>query len=145
MKTEEKQLFEIFEEVNNASTQVDRMEILKKHEGFSLFTILQLAFDENIELDFPSGAPPFKKNPAPVGLQYTRLNRALKPLGQCIKGNKIPVAKKERIFINILEQVHPKDAEIIVAAKDKKLAKLYTKITDKLIGKAYPTLVKAKK
>lgn len=66
----------------------------------------------------------------------------IKPLGNCVKGNNIAGFKKEKILIGILESIHTKDADIIIAAKDKKLNKLYSKITKNLVEKTFPSLVK---
>jgi hypothetical protein len=42
------------------------------------------------------------------------------------------------LFINMLESLHPKDAELIIAAKDKKLPK---GITKKVVNLAFPRLI----
>ena len=44
------------------------------------------------------------------------------------------------MFINILEGLHPLEAEIICLVKDKKLSDRY-KITKELISEAYPDMV----
>jgi hypothetical protein len=47
--------------------------------------------------------------------------------------------KREALFIQFLEGVDPKDALLIVSAKDKKLP--YKGITAKIINQAYPGLI----
>ena len=49
--------------------------------------------------------------------------------------------KKETIFIRLLETCHPKDSEIIIAMKDKKLNELYKGITEATVRKAFPNLL----
>ena len=143
MKTnKEKLLHELFEEAQNAKTRYERITLFKENDTFVLRTILQLAYNKSIELDFPSGAPPFNANTNPTGLEPVRLKNVIKPLGNCVKGNKIAGFKKEKILISILESIHKKDADIIIAAKDKKLAKLYSKITENLVEKTFPALLK---
>jgi|GEM_PF-882799 len=143
MKTnKEKLLHELFEEAQNAKTRDERITLFKENDTFVLRTILQLAYNKSIELDFPSGAPPFNANTNPTGLEPVRLKNVIKPLGNCVKGNKIAGFKKEKILISILESIHKKDADIIIAAKDKKLAKLYSKITENLVEKTFPALLK---
>ena len=143
MKTnKEKLLHELFEEVQEAKTREDRIKLFKENDTFVLRTILQLAYNKSIELDFPSGAPPFTVNKNPTGLEPVRLKNVIKPLGSCVKGNGIAGFKKEKILIGILEAIHEKDAEIIIAAKDKKLSKLYSKITENLVEKTFPALIK---
>ena len=143
MKTnKEKLLHELFEEAQNAKTRDERITLFKENDTFVLRTILQLAYNKSIELDFPSGAPPFNANTNPTGLEPVRLKNVIKPLGNCVKGNKIAGFKKEKILISILESIHKKDADIIIAAKDKKLDKLYSKITENLVEKTFPALLK---
>lgn len=141
-KNKEKLLHELFEEIQEAQSRADRIKIIKENDSFTIRTILQLAFNKSIELDFPSGAPPFTPSTAPTGLEPARLKNIIRSLGLCVKGNKTPPMKKERTFINILESIHEKDAAIIIAAKDKSLSKLYSKITENLVEKTFPSLLK---
>ena len=135
-------LHEILEQAQEYKTEGPRIKFLKKHDTFVLRTILQLAFNESIKLDFPTGAPPYKESESPIGLEPVRLKNVIKGLGNCVKGNKVSSVKKEKIFIGILEAINPKDAKAIIAAKDKELDKMYDNITYKLVEKAFPTLVK---
>ena len=43
------------------------------------------------------------------------------------------------MFINILEGLHPLEAEIVVLCKDKKLGEVY-KITQDVVAQAYPDI-----
>jgi hypothetical protein len=46
---------------------------------------------------------------------------------------------KERRFVGILELLHARDAEILIAMKDKSLSKMYPKLTASLAKKAFPS------
>jgi hypothetical protein len=138
----EKLLHELLEEAQHLPTRAERIELLKKYDGFALRTILQLAHNPKIELDFPEGAPPYKKSETPIGLQQARLKNIIGGLGSCVKGNNVSAVKKEQILIRLLESVDAKDAEIIIAAKDKVLHKLYSKVTENLVEKTFPALLK---
>jgi hypothetical protein len=48
--------------------------------------------------------------------------------------------RRETMFINILQGLHPKEAEILVLVKDKKLENKY-KITKEVVNEAYPDIV----
>jgi hypothetical protein len=50
----------------------------------------------------------------------------------------LPV-KRERIFINVLESVHPKDAELLIKMINKE--SLGKSITKKLVQEAFPGLI----
>ena len=47
--------------------------------------------------------------------------------------------RRETMFINILEGLHPLEAEIVVLVKDKKLEDKY-KITQEIVAEAYPDI-----
>ena len=47
--------------------------------------------------------------------------------------------RREMMFINLLESVHPLEAEILVLVKDKKLSESY-KITKELVAEAFPDI-----
>lgn len=133
-----KTLIEIFQEVQDADTRVKRQEILKENDSFALRTILQLNYDKTIDLDLPSGQPPFTENEAPAG----KLDSVIKGLGDCTKLNRHPKIKKERMFISILESVSKDDAKIICRAKDKKLEKLFSRVSESLVKSIWPQFVK---
>ena len=47
--------------------------------------------------------------------------------------------RRETMFINILEGLHPLEAEILILVKDKKLTDKY-KITKEIVSAAYPQI-----
>ena len=47
--------------------------------------------------------------------------------------------RRETMFINILEGLHPLEAEILVLVKDKRLSEKY-KITKEVVSEAYPQI-----
>jgi hypothetical protein len=59
-----------------------------------------------------------------------------------IKGgnDKLKSLRRETIFINILQGLHPLEAEILCLVKDKKLETKYKSITKELVSEAYPDI-----
>ena len=53
--------------------------------------------------------------------------------------NDISTIRRETMFINILEGLHPLESEIVVLCKDKRLSEVY-KITKELVSEAYPDI-----
>ena len=53
--------------------------------------------------------------------------------------NTLSSLRRETMFINILEGLHPLEAEILILVKDKKLGEKY-KITKDIIAQAYPDI-----
>jgi hypothetical protein len=133
---------EILKALTEAENHTSRVKILQDNESFTLKTILQGNFDDNVVLDLPEGAPPFRRDPAPAGLQMSRIDNSIKNLGYFVKGSSLPPIRKEMLFVQLLESIHPEDADIIIAMKDKKLTKLCPVLSLALVRKAFPDLIK---
>ena len=56
-------------------------------------------------------------------------------------GQNISKMKRENIFITILESLPGPEADMLVAAKDKKLHKLYKGITADVVKLAFPDIL----
>ena len=99
---------------------------------------IQLVFVDGIQLDLPAGAPPYKKLDMPDNWGYNRLPRELKKMHYFIKGSssKLTKAKKESMFIEMLESLSPQEAKLLIQIKDKKLE--YKGITKRYVKKAFP-------
>ena len=137
-----KHIPEILEEVNNASSKAERIRLLQQYNLRPLRTVLALAFDKNIQLDLPDGAPPFKRDERePVGLSSASLYTESRRLARTAITDPLPRMKKEMVFVQILEGIHWQEADLVVAAKDKQLEKLYPNITREIVRKAFPTLL----
>lgn len=139
----QKYIYEVFEEVCKLEDRNDRIECLKKNAFKQVKSVLQLCYNDRIELSLPKGKPPFE--PCPEGREPTPIATAFKPIGMCVTSNKIEQFKKEKIFIGILEQIHEEDAAILCAAKDGTIInvnnKKYRKITKSLVEAALPELL----
>lgn len=70
------------------------------------------------------------------------IRREFKHFYHFIKGGNDGLNKlrRESMFINILEGLHPLEAEIICLVKDKKLQERY-KITKEIVSEAYPDII----
>jgi len=71
----------------------------------------------------------------------TTIRREAKNFYHFVKGgnNGLSAIRRETMFINLLEGLHPLEAEIICLVKDKKLSDKY-KITREVIEEAYPDI-----
>ena len=72
----------------------------------------------------------------------TTLRRESKHFYHFIKGgnNGLTTIRRETMFINLLEGLHPLEAEVICLVKDKKLTDKY-KVTQDVVAEAYPQIV----
>ena len=75
------------------------------------------------------------------GQGHTTIRRESKHFYRFVKGGDdgLNNLRRESMFINILEGLHPLEAEIVIACKDKKLGDIY-KITKEVIAEAYPDI-----
>ena len=72
---------------------------------------------------------------------HTTIRREFKNFYHFLKGGNDAMSgvRRETMFINILEGLHPLEAEIVCLCKDKKLSERY-KITKELVSEAYPDI-----
>jgi len=133
---------EVLELVSKQKTKAKKIEILKEYESDALKSILIWNFDQTVISLIPEGAVPYTKNEVPVGTDHTSLRREWKNLYHFVKGgnDKISGIRRETMFIQMLEGLHPEEAEIICLVKDKILEDKYS-ITYDIVQKAYPDIV----
>jgi len=133
---------EVLELVSKQKTKAKKIEILQEYESDALKSILIWNFDQTVISLIPEGAVPYTKNEVPVGTDHTSLRREWKNLYHFVKGgnDKISGIRRETMFIQMLEGLHPEEAEIICLVKDKILEDKYN-ITYDIVQKAYPDIV----
>lgn len=130
---------EILKLVEKENTIDKRVEVLRKHDSTTLRTLLKYAFDKETKFDLPSGIPPYKKcdYPGQQGNLYGEMRRMYLFLeGGNPNLNKI---RREFLFIQLLENLDPADADLMCHIKDKKLP--YKGITVNTVKKAFPNLI----
>ena len=73
---------------------------------------------------------------------HTTIRRESRHFYQFCKGgnDKLNSIRRETMFINILQGLHPLEAEIVSLCKDKRLGEVY-KITRDVVAEAYPNIV----
>jgi len=81
-------------------------------------------------------------NTANANQEHTTIRREFKHFYHFIKGgnDSINSIRRESMFINILEGLHPLEAEILILVKDKKLDTKY-EITKEIVSQAYPAII----
>ncbi len=132
-------LSEVLKKVHNAKTKDKKVAVLREHDSEPLRMVLKSSFDPNIVWEMPSGAVPYQANEAPEGTEHNVLRRESKKLYRFIKGGDpaLPRAKKENLFIQMLEGLHKSEAELIVNAKDKKLHQVYKGLSAAVVKEAF--------
>ena len=132
-------LFEILDLVSKQRSSEKKVEILREYETDALKTIFIWNFDESVISMLPEGDVPYKENEVPVGTDHTSLRREHKNLYHFVRGgnDSLSQIRRESMFIQILEGLHPDEAKILCLVKDKKLSSQY-KITKEIVTQAYP-------
>ena len=134
-------IHEIFELASEQKTKAKRVAILKEYRDDSVTAVLIWNFDEKVVSSVPEGVVPFKQNEVPVGTDHTSLRRESKNLYHFIKGgnDSLSAIRRETMFIQMLEGLHPDEAKIICLTKDKRLTELY-KLSYDVVKEAYPDI-----
>ena len=130
---------EVLKKVNNAKTKDKKIQILRENNSDALRMVFKGSFDPIIEWVLPEGEVPYSKNDAPDGTQHTVLFQESKKLWHFIKGadNKTPQWKKENMFVQMLEGLSAGEAEVLIAAKDKKLHQVYKGLSAAVVREAF--------
>lgn len=161
--------FEVLQLVSKQRTNAKKVEILKKYEDSSLKSIFIWNFDESIISMLPEGEVPYasvgEQNSfsGTVSEKITDAVSKMQEIGtnslgandqgrssirkeynmfyNFIKGGNdgLSSLRRETMFINILQGLHPLEAEIVCLCKDKKLQTKY-KITKEIVSQAYPDI-----
>ena len=132
---------EILEYVGKQKSKVSKVQALKEYRNDALVSILIWNFDETVVSMMPEGEVPFKPNESPLGTDHTSLRRESKNLYHFVKGGNDTLngIRRETMFIQMLEGLHPDEANIIILAKDKRLSDQYA-ITYDQVKEAYPDI-----
>lgn len=136
-------VYEIIEKVAAAKKREDKISILRQyHNNWALKDILRGTYDDKIQWNLPGGKPPF--DPADEQTHPSSLTQHNKKFMYFVKGlqgDQMAAVKREKIFLDIIETVHPKDAELMLGMINKKSIKGVTK---KIVEEAFPDLIVSK-
>lgn len=132
-------IFQVLEQASALKSTEEKINFLRANNSPALLLILKYALDPTIVWDLPEGAPPYK--PCPYPAQEMRLMAESRRLYLFIKGGNpnLTKLKRESLYIELLESIHPDDAVLLNAAKDKKIP--YKGITSKLVKETFPGLI----
>ena len=160
-------VFEILELASKQRSNAKKVEVLKKYEHDSLKSILIWNFDQTVISLLPEGDVPYGNVEEQTvysgtlsenltkeigggesatgqdlnGRGKTSLRREYQNLYNFVKGGNgtLSTIRREMMFINLLRGLHPKEAEVLILTKDKKLTDKY-KISLENVKEAYPDI-----
>ena len=161
--------YEVFDAVSKMRSKALKVEALQRYNDPSIRALLIWNFDPNVISQLPPGEVPYgntKKDELTTGTLSDKINDAVGKMGEMgsnslgsqdqgqttirkeykmfynfIKGGNSSLSglRRETMFINILEGLHPLEAEILILVKDKKLGEKY-KITQEVVAEAFPQI-----
>ena len=161
--------FEVLQLVSKQRTNTKKVELLRKYDHPSLKAIFIWNFDESIVSVLPPGDVPYSavnEMDSFKGTLSEKIEDAVSKMGELgsnslgsqdqgfssirkeydkfynfVRGgnDSLSSLRRETMFINILQGLHPLEAEIVCLVKDKKLGTKY-KITKEIIAEAYPDI-----
>lgn len=134
-------MHEILDAISKARSKDKKIEILREHRTDALTSLLIWNFDDTVVSMLPDGDVPFNKNEAPLGTDHTSLRKESRNFYHFVKGGNDSLSKtrRESMFIQMLEGLHPDEADLLCLVKDKGLSNKY-KLTKSVVESAYPDI-----
>ena len=132
---------EILELASKQRSVAKKVAVLQEYATDALKAILIWNFDDTAVSMVPEGEVPYEKNDVPIGTDHTSLRKEWKNLYHFVQGgnNTLSPIRRETMFIQMLEGLHPDEADILCLVKDGRLSEKY-KLTKEVVGKAYPDI-----
>lgn len=132
------QIHEVLDKTGKTVKKADKVQFLKQNDSFALRSVLQATYHPNIKLDLPEGDPPYTANaphsaPSDLSRQARRFSYFAPP-----KSTQMNPVKRESMFIQLLEAIHPEDAKVVLQMKDKKPFK---GISSAVVKEAFPNIL----
>lgn len=134
-----KSISSILESASLPEDVADRVAILRENESPTLRQILFYMWSPTVKFALPDGNPPYTPYTAEE-VPY-RLYNEMRRMYLFIEGGHptLTQKKREQLFVELLETIDPKDAELILALKDKKTP--WKKLARNVVVKAFPDLL----
>jgi|TARA_B110000444_G_scaffold220572_1_gene221404 hypothetical protein len=137
-----KLISDVLTEASKLTKKEDRINYLRTNSSPALRDVLRIAFDADVVSLLPTGAPSFERDDAPAGHEFLNLHRGHRRFKYFFKGpvaNETPALRREGMFLSFIESLNGVEADMVIAAKDKKLK--IKGITKALVKEAFPNLI----
>ena len=130
---------EVLGKLAKIKSKKEKVSHLKFYNDSSLRMVIKSSFDPKIKWSLPEGEVPYIPNEAPEGTEHSNLSYEARKLYHYIEGGnpKLTQNKRESMFVQLLEALHPDEAEILVAAKDKMLHRKYKGLSENVVKEAF--------
>ena len=139
---------ELLEAVDSERVKAKKVNLLRQHGDDSFKMVMIWNFDPSVVSVLPEGSVPYQ----PVDTaeladkdkgvpSRTTIRNSANGFYRFVKGgdDQLNKIKRESLFINLLETLPQKEAEILILTKDKRLQTQYG-ITKELVSEAWPEI-----
>lgn len=133
-KPKNKFITEVLKEINDDVSLFDTT-YKKVGNGGPLAVLFKHAFTAEGKFLLPDGAPPYRENANPIGMTPAIFQQEIMKFYVFCRKDLTPM-KRETLFIQLLESLHPSEAKILIAIKDQKLTELFPNITRVKVAEA---------
>ncbi|CAB5221405.1 hypothetical protein UFOVP245_147 [uncultured Caudovirales phage] len=111
-------LYALLEKCSDQKTKAERVEALKYNGTPAVKAIIQYMFHDDVKFLLPETNPPY--NPSSFE-NSARLASDIRKINYFVEGGlEAKQIVRERVFIELLESIDPKDAILLLHLKDKK-------------------------
>ena len=162
-------VFEVLDAASKQRSKANKVKVLQKYSHPSLKAVMIWNFDESVISLLPPGEVPYATNledETATGTLSEKINDAVSKMSELrttslgandqgkasirkeftkfynfIKGGNdgLSSLRRETMFINVLQGLHPLEAEILILVKDKDLETKY-KISKDVVSQAFPDI-----
>tara|TARA_B100000780_G_C21062377_1_gene427089 strand:- start:387 stop:806 length:420 start_codon:yes stop_codon:yes gene_type:complete len=134
-----KLVHEVISEARQAKSNPEKVKILHRNNTAALRDILRGTYDKLVVWNVPKGEPPHQPSDGyNDASNLLRQNRQFKYFVSGLEGDKLPKAKREMLFIKLLESIHPSDAKLVIQMTNKKAI---TGVPKSVVQEAFPKLL----
>jgi hypothetical protein len=119
------------------------------NDGDTITLLKQNSSNESLKLLFgygfipkgkwllPEGIPPYREDAAPVGMARANMWMEIKKFDRFMRAD-LNNLRREQLFIQLLEELHPAESKLMLAIKDQTIPSLYPNITlDKVVDAGF--------
>lgn len=142
-----KNIYEVLNDFKAATTKAERIDVLRKNDGFALRNVLVGTFHPSVQYTVDK-IPDFKSEAMPAGMAYSNMTNALQRIYLFMKNNpRVPEGltekRKNEILIQILESLEEQEADVFVGILKKDLKVPY--LTPTLVNEAFGEIIPVSK
>jgi hypothetical protein len=124
---------EILQEINDSPNVLESLKSYVDNE--TLKYTFAWAFIPKAKFMLPDGIPPYKPTSNPIGTTASNFAQEVRKFQMFLRTDMKRV-HLEKLFIQLLEDLHPSESEVLICIKDQNLRRLYPNITLDLIVEA---------